>query len=66
MVPLLGVFRGLYLYPWGVLGRAPPYLARDLTWERSELGFHKLSLVQIFLIRSPSLPASYLPRPDSK
>jgi hypothetical protein len=62
----LGAPRGLYLWPWGALGRAPPCLARDPPWERSRLGFHKISLVQIFLIRSPSLPAPYLPRPDSK
>jgi hypothetical protein len=24
---------GLYLCPWGALGRAPPCLARDLAWE---------------------------------
>jgi hypothetical protein len=62
----LGAPRGLYLCPWGALGRAPPCLARDPPWERSKFGFHKISLVQIFLIRSPSLPAPYLPRPDSK
>jgi hypothetical protein len=62
----LGAPRGLYLCPWGALGRAPPYLARDPPWERSKLGFHKISLVQIFLIRRPSLPAPYLLRPDSK
>jgi hypothetical protein len=53
--------KGVYLCPWGALGRAPPCLSRDLPWERRELGFHKISLVQIFLIRSPSLPAPYLP-----
>jgi hypothetical protein len=62
----LGALRGLYLCPWGALGRAPPCLARDPPWERSKLGFHKISLVQIFLIRSPSLPEPYLPRLDSK
>jgi hypothetical protein len=35
----------LYLCPWGVLGRAPPYLARGLPWERRELDLHKISLV---------------------
>jgi hypothetical protein len=50
----------------GALGRAPPCLARDPPWERSKLGFHKISLVKIFLIRNPSLPVPYLPRPDSK
>jgi hypothetical protein len=55
--------KGLYLFPWGALGRSPPCLVRDLPWERRELGFHKISLVQIFLIRIPSLPAQYLPRP---
>jgi hypothetical protein len=58
--------QGVYLCPWGALGRATPCLARDLPWERRGLGFHKISLVQIFLIRSPSLPAPYLPRLDSK
>jgi hypothetical protein len=48
--------KGVYLCPWGDLGRAPPCLARDLPWERRELGFHKIRLVQIFLIRGPSLP----------
>jgi hypothetical protein len=62
----LGVPRGLYLCPWGALGRAPPCLARDPPWEKSKLGFHKISLIQIFLIRSPSFLVSYLPRPDSK
>jgi hypothetical protein len=62
----LGVPRGVYLCPWGALGRAPPSLARDSPWERSKLGFHKISLVQIFLIRSPSLLVPYLPRPDFK
>jgi hypothetical protein len=62
----LGVTRGLYLCPWGALGCAPPCLPRDIPCERSKLGFHKISLVQIFLIRSPSLPAPYLPCPDSK
>jgi hypothetical protein len=62
----LGAPRGLYLCPWGALGRAPPCLARDPPWERSKLGFHKISLVQIFVIHSPSLSAPYLPRPDSK
>jgi hypothetical protein len=38
--------KGVYLCPWGALGRAPPCLARDLPWERRELGFHKISLVQ--------------------
>jgi hypothetical protein len=55
--------KGVYLCPWGDLERAPPCLARDLPWGRRELGFHKISLVQIFLIRSPSLPAPYFPRP---
>jgi hypothetical protein len=32
--------RGLYLYPWGVLRRASPYLARDLPCKRSELGIN--------------------------
>jgi hypothetical protein len=41
----------------GSLGHAPSCLPRDLPWERRELGFHKISLVQIFLIRSSSLPA---------
>jgi hypothetical protein len=58
--------KGLYLCPWGALGRAPPCLARDLPWEKRELGFHKICLVQIFLIRSPSLSAPYMPRTDSK
>jgi hypothetical protein len=40
-----------YLCPWGALGRAPTCLARDLPWGRSELCFHKLSIVQIFLIQ---------------
>jgi hypothetical protein len=62
----LGAPRGLYLCPWGALGRPPPCLARDPPWERSKLSFHKINLVQIFLIRSPSLPAPYLPRPDFK
>jgi hypothetical protein len=62
----LGTPSGLYLCSWGALGRAPPCLARDPPWERRKIGFHKISLVQIFLIRSPSLPAPYLPRPDSK
>jgi hypothetical protein len=62
----LGAPRGLYLCSWGVLVSAPPCLARDPPCERSKLGFQKISLFQIFLIRSPSLPASYLPRPDSK
>jgi hypothetical protein len=48
----LGAPRGLYLCPWGSLGRAPPCLARDPPWEKSKLGFHKIS--QIFLIRGPS------------
>jgi hypothetical protein len=43
-----------------------PGSSLDLPWEKRELGFHKISLVKIFLIRSPSLPAPYLPRPDSK
>jgi hypothetical protein len=60
----LGAPRRLYLCPWGAFGRAPPCQARDPPWERSKLGFHKIS--QIFLIRSPSLPAPYLPRPHSK
>jgi hypothetical protein len=58
--------QGVYLCPWGALGRAPPCLARDLPWERRELGFHKISLVQIFLIRNSSLPAPYLTHLDSK
>jgi hypothetical protein len=44
--------KGFYLCPWGALGRPPPYLARDLHWEIRELGFHKISLVQIFQIHS--------------
>jgi hypothetical protein len=35
------------------------------TWS-SELGFHKISLVQTFLSCSPALPTPYLPRPDTK
>jgi hypothetical protein len=35
----LGAPRGLYLCPWGALGRAPPCLARDPPSERSKLGF---------------------------
>jgi hypothetical protein len=62
----LGMPMGLYLCPWGDLGRASPCLARDPPWEISKLGFHKISLVQIFLIRSLSLPAPYLPRMESK
>jgi hypothetical protein len=62
----LGAPRGLYLYPWVPLRRAPPCLARDPPCERSKLGFHKICLVQIFLIRKPSLLAPYLPCPDSK
>jgi hypothetical protein len=62
----LGAPRGLYLCPWGALGRDPHFFARDPPWARSKLGLHKISLVQIFLIRSPSSPAPYLPRPDSK
>jgi hypothetical protein len=62
----LGAPRELYLSHWGALGRAPPCLARDPSWERSKLGFHKISLVQIFRIRSPSLPVPYLPRSDFK
>jgi hypothetical protein len=62
----IGTPRGLYLCPWGALGCTPPCLAWDPLWERSKLGLHKISLVQIFLIRSPSLLAPYLPRPDSK
>jgi hypothetical protein len=62
----LGAPRGLYLCPWGALGHAPPCLAWDTPWERSKFGFHKISLVQIFLIRNPSLPAPYLPRLDYK
>jgi hypothetical protein len=58
--------KGLYLCPWGALGCTPPCPAWDLPWERRELSFHKISLVQIFLIRSPSLLAPYLPRLDSK
>jgi hypothetical protein len=58
--------KGLYLCPWGAFGRDPPCLARDLPWEKRELGFHKISLLQIFLIRSPSFPAPYLPRLDSR
>jgi hypothetical protein len=46
----LGAPTGLYLCPWGAFGRAPPCLARDTPWERSKLGFRKIS--QIFLIRS--------------
>jgi hypothetical protein len=42
--PSLGA-KGVYLCPWGAFGRAPPCLARDLPWERRELGFHKISLV---------------------
>jgi hypothetical protein len=61
----LGAPRGLYLCSWGALGRAPPCLARDSPWERSKLGFHKISLIQIFLIHNPSLSAPYLPRPNS-
>jgi hypothetical protein len=61
----LGAPRGLYLCLSGALGHALTCLAWD-PWERSKLGFHKISLVQIFLIRSPSFPAPYLPRPDSK
>jgi hypothetical protein len=66
MVTILGHLGGLYLCPWGASGRAPPCLARDPPWERSKLGFHKISLVQIFLIRIPTLSAPYLPRLDSK
>jgi hypothetical protein len=60
----LGVPRGLYICPWGAFGRALPCLPRDPPWERSKLDFHKIS--QIFMICSPSLPVSYLPRMDSK
>jgi hypothetical protein len=67
MGPPLGAPRGLCLYTWRDLGRAPPFLARNLPWERNKLDFHKLSLIQIFLIRrSPSLPATYLACSDSK
>jgi hypothetical protein len=41
----IGMPRGLYLYHWGALGRAPLCLARDIPWETSQLGVHKLSLV---------------------
>jgi hypothetical protein len=62
----LGAPRQLYLCPWGALGSAPPCLAWDPPWERSKLGLHKISIVQIFLIRSSFLPAPYLPCLDSK
>jgi hypothetical protein len=63
--PSLGAQEVVFM-PLGALRRAPPCLVRDLPWERRELGFHKISLVQIFLIRNPSLPTPYLPRLDSK
>jgi hypothetical protein len=48
--PSLGA-PGVLVMPLGALGRAPIFLARDLPWGRSELCFHKLSIVQIFLIQ---------------
>jgi hypothetical protein len=48
--PSLGA-QGVLFMPLGALGRAPICLARDLPWGRSELCFHKLSIVQIFLIQ---------------
>jgi hypothetical protein len=63
--PSLGAQRVVHM-PLGALGSSPTCLAQDLPWERRELGFHKISLVQIFLVRSPSFPAPYLPCPDFK
>jgi hypothetical protein len=51
--PLHGRPRGC-IYALGALGHAPPWLARDLPWERRELGFHKISFVQTFLFCSPA------------
>jgi hypothetical protein len=41
----------LYLWLWRVVARAPPLLEQDLPLERSEPGFYKINLAQIFLIR---------------
>jgi hypothetical protein len=63
---LLGCPRGcIYALrkPWGVLHLA---LHEIFLGREGNLVFHKISLVQIFLIRSPSLPAPYLPHMDSK
>jgi hypothetical protein len=46
----------------GALGRAPPCLAWDPPWERSKLGFHKISLVQIFPDSQPFLVGAISPK----
>jgi hypothetical protein len=56
---LLGA-QGVVFIPFGSLGACPILPCTSLPWETSKLGFHKISLAQIFRFHSPSLSTSYL------